>query len=133
MSFIIGLKASSTELKDLNELFTKLDTSKDGLLSKDEIEVGLKNHYFPESVTDYKELFEAMDTDGSGEVDYQEFITAAIEKQAILNIDNLQAAFRIIDQDNSGEITIDELKEAFDTRGSKKDQELWNDIMKEVD
>jgi len=34
MSFIVGLKSSSTELAELNDMFKELDTSKDGILSK---------------------------------------------------------------------------------------------------
>jgi Ca2+-binding EF-hand superfamily protein len=51
----------------------------------------------------------------------------------LVNNESLTQAFKIIDKDGSGMITIDELKEAFDTQGTKKDQQLWLDIMKEVD
>lgn len=74
-----------------------------------------------------------MDKDGNGVIDYTEFITAAINKVAVLNQKNLISAFQIIDTDNSGMITIDELKQVFDNSGDKKDESLWEDIMKEVD
>lgn len=35
----------------------------------------------------------------------------------------------MLDADNSGLITIDELKAAFETQGSKKDEGLWKEIM----
>jgi len=52
---------------------------------------------------------------------------------ALVNKESLTQAFKIIDRDASGMITIDELKAAFDTQGTKKDQALWEDIMQEVD
>lgn len=76
----------------------------------------------------------SMDTNGDGVVSYDEFITAAINKVALLNKSNIDAAFNIIDSDGSGQITMEELKAAFQTSAStKKDQELWENIMKEVD
>ena len=73
-----------------------------------------------------------LDKDGNGYIDYTEFITAAIDKAAFLNRENLRAAFKVIDTDNSGMITVEELKSVFDTHGDKDDN-LWQDIMKEVD
>lgn len=40
---------------------------------------------------------------------------------ALVNKESLTQAFKIIDRDASGMITIDELKAAFDTQGTKKD------------
>ena len=71
----------------------------------------------------------AMDKDGNGVIDYQEFITAAVDKVSLLNKKNLVSAFQMLDADNSGLITIDELKAAFETQGSKKDEGLWKEIM----
>lgn len=82
---------------------------------------------------DYASLMKALDKDGNGVIDYQEFITAAIDKATLLNKENLRAAFNLLDQDKSGMITIEELKAVFDTQGDKKDENLWEDIMSEVD
>lgn len=80
----------------------------------------------------YEDWMKTLDLDGNGVIDYTEFITAAIDKTVMLNKSNLEAAFKMIDTDNSGLITIEELKAAFDTAG-KKDENLWKEIMKEVD
>lgn len=76
---------------------------------------------------------ESLDKDGNGVIDYTEFITGAIDKVALLNKNNLRSAFQMIDADDSGLITVDELKAVFDTHGDKKDDTLWQEIMKEVD
>ena len=78
----------------------------------------------------------SMDKDGNGVIDYTEFITAAIDKAAMLSKKNLISAFQLLDLDNSGMITVDELKQVFDHHGEegvKKDEDLWAEIMDEVD
>lgn len=41
ISFIANIQAKSSELEDLRKMFLKLDTSKDGILDKDEIQNGM--------------------------------------------------------------------------------------------
>ena len=41
LSFVVALKSTSDDLDELKKMFIKLDTSKDGLLSIDEIKNGL--------------------------------------------------------------------------------------------
>ena len=47
--------------------------------------------------------------------------------------ENLMSAFKMIDKDGSGMISVDELKQAFDSTGDKKEEKLWLQIMEEVD
>jgi calcium-dependent protein kinase len=60
-------------------------------------------------------------------------MTAAVDKQSVINTQSLRQAFEIIDKDGSGTITVDELKATFESQGTQKDQQLWKEIMKEVD
>ena len=41
ISFIANFQTKSSELEDLKKMFLKLDTSKDGILDKDEIQSGI--------------------------------------------------------------------------------------------
>ena len=74
-------------------MFTQLDESKDGMLSRDEIEKGLDKLVGHFGEMDYEELLLTMDKDGDGQVDYQEFISAAIDKQTLLNHESVMHAF----------------------------------------
>jgi len=114
-------------------MFKQLDTSQDGILSRDEIEGGLDILVGKIGNLDYEDLLLSMDRNGDGQVDYHEFITAAVDKITLLNENSLVQAFRVIDADSSGMITMDELKSAFENSAEKKDEQLWVDIMKEVD
>jgi Ca2+-binding EF-hand superfamily protein len=76
-------------------MFLKLDKSKDGKLSFDEIKEGMENleGIFKGTKAEYQELMRSLDKDGNGVIDYEEFITAAVNKATLLNKQNLLAAF----------------------------------------
>lgn len=80
----------------------------------------------------YEEIMVALDKDCNGVIDYSEFITAAVNKTLLLSQENLRKAFNMIDLDKSGYITIDELRNAFEMNSKKHDQ-VWAEIMQEVD
>lgn len=81
------MKTSDDELEELKNLFLKLDTSKDGTLSIDEVTAGIDQirSKLKSTKIDYDDIMYTMDKDGNGVIDYTEFITAAINKVAILN------------------------------------------------
>ena len=66
----------------MKEVFIKCDTSKDGMLSLDEMRKGMKDVLgnIDTDGFDWKNLFEQIDTDNSGAIDYGEFVTAAVNK-----------------------------------------------------
>jgi|TARA_B110000305_G_C19405412_1_gene622469 calcium-dependent protein kinase len=74
----------------------------------------------------------SLDKNCNGVIDYTEFLTAASDKEALLSEQNLLFAFRMFDTDKNGSISKEELRQMFETQESK-DEELWNDIFKEVD
>ena len=80
-------------------MFLKLDTSRDGKLSVEEIRDGMDSvlGIFKGNKHEYQSLMNSLDKDGNGVIDYQEFITAAIDKVALLNRQNLMAAFKLLD------------------------------------
>jgi calcium-dependent protein kinase len=88
----VGLKASSEELEELKNLFIRLDTSKDGTLSIEELKEGMEQvtkKIGTQKAMEYEGLMHSLDKDGNGVIDYTEFITGAIDKVALLNIKNL--------------------------------------------
>ena len=135
LSFLVTLKTSKQELLDLKKMFLSLDKNSDGQLQIDEIKQGLDKFkgIFRAGSDNYISVMQTLDADGNGLVDYEEFITAAVDKITLLSSVNLKTAFKIIDKDNSGKITIDELQSAFDTQGNKKEESLYEEIIKEVD
>ena len=98
-------------MRDLEIMFNRLDTSKDGKLSLDELRKGIDElqAFFQFEDIDYEDLLKKMDADGDGEIDFSEFITAAFNTRTLLTQENLDAAFKTFDKDGNGKITKDEL------------------------
>lgn len=82
---------------------------------------------------EYQKMMDGMDRDGDGKVTWDEFVTAAIDKIALLNDKNIRAAFNVLDADGNGRISKKELKDRFVGTDGDKDDQLWDDIMKQVD
>ena len=142
LSFMANLQTSADELEDLKKMFIKLDSSKDGYLSVDELRQGFKEVFgdFVDGEMDYDDMIKAVDTNGDGQIDYDEFIAAAFNRQKLLNKKNLETAFKIFDSDGNGQITMDELKAVFaggqaaDSQSSSSSKEnIWEQVMKEAD
>ena len=96
----------------MKKVFLKLDTSKDGVLDRDEIQKGMHDimSIFHIDEQDWDEMVKAMDANGDGRIDYTEFITAAYNRECLLSSQNLEAAFKIFDADGNGSIDLEELK-----------------------
>jgi calcium-dependent protein kinase len=70
-------------VNDLRKIFLKLDKDGNGMISREEMMVGLD--YLKKEVNcklsgqDIDEIFNAMDFDNSGQVDYTEFIASCMD------------------------------------------------------
>lgn len=73
------------------------------------------------------------DVDGNGTLDYGEFVTVTIHLQKMENDEHFRRAFMFFDKDGSGFIEMDELREALTDESGKTDDEVLNDILREVD
>lgn len=73
LAFIVGLKSTSEDLEQLNQMFLMLDESKDGLLSVEEIKKGMDEVFgklLGDTGMDYRELVKSLDRDNNGVIDY---------------------------------------------------------------
>ena len=121
LSILASLKVQQEELNDLRNIFLTLDVNKDGSLSHDELNSGLKNLVCFELFQDHekgqedcvRDVMNRCDLDGDGRIDYQEFIQAAINHRAMLNKENIKIAFNIFDENADGKISCSELNKIF--------------------
>lgn len=105
---LIAQQLKDDELKELRDTFIKLDKDRDGTLSLEEIQNGMKmaKADLPEDIV---EIVRNLDTDGSGNIDYTEFMAATLTKKQYLRREVMWAAFRVFDTNGDGVITKDEL------------------------
>ncbi|XP_059305358.1 calcium-dependent protein kinase 13 [Lycium ferocissimum] len=123
---------SNEEVGDLKEMFNKIDTDNDGIVSVEELKAGLqKNSQLAES--EVQMLIEAIDTNGKGTLDYGEFIAVSLHLQRMAHDEHLHKAFSYFDKDGNGYIELDELRDALMEDGADDCTNVANDIFQEVD
>ena len=125
-------------MQNIKDVFIKCDTSKDGVLSYEEMKKGLQEVLggLDTGSVNWKEMFDEIDTDKSGAIDYGEFVTAAVNKEKLVNEKNIDMVFKLYDKDGDGEITADEFKNVFRGAQSFNDgegEDIWEQILEEVD
>mmetsp|Transcript_17681 Transcript_17681/g.20432 ORF Transcript_17681/g.20432 Transcript_17681/m.20432 type:complete len:234 (-) Transcript_17681:23-724(-) len=133
ITFIVQNLASHEEFNELQIAFKDLDQDMDGKLTHQEITAGYKK-YLPETTDEeITRILEIADADGSGEIDYWEWVVSTIDKTKLLSEAKMRAAFSLFDKDGGGTITPDEIKETLGIKGKKIDDNIWDEIVKEVD
>jgi Ca2+-binding EF-hand superfamily protein len=117
---------------NLQKIFEKLDTDKNGKISYNEFEIGIlklqksinidKNHI--------KQMFNELDIKNVGEIAFDELLNAAVHDYLIASDERLYEAFRELDDDEDGKITTEQLKlklKESDPYGN------YNDILNVID
>ncbi|CAN4109722.1 unnamed protein product [Withania somnifera] len=124
---------SNEEVEDLKEMFSKIDTDNDGIVSVEELKAGLQEVNSQLSDSEIKMLIDAIDTNGKGTLDYGEFIAISLHLHRMANDEHLHRAFSSFDKDGNGYIEPDELRDALMEDGSDDCTNVANDIFQEVD
>jgi calcium-dependent protein kinase len=114
---IIVKHLNLVQIQSLKEAFLALDTEKNGFLSFEEVEEGLKRAGFNPAGQEIANIIRNADVKGDGRINYTEFIAATLDFRAALDDEAMRNAFQLFDIDNSGFITAEELKEALASSG----------------
>ncbi|KAF2288525.1 hypothetical protein GH714_008175 [Hevea brasiliensis] len=130
---------SIEEVEDIKEMFRKMDTDNDGIVSIEELKAGLRNFNSQLAESEVQMLIEAavnlellilrmfqlkphssnvvdcihLDANGKGTLDYGEFVAVSLHLQRMANDEHLRKAFSCFDKDGNGYIEPDELRDAL--------------------
>ncbi|KAL7265557.1 hypothetical protein ACSBR1_003353 [Camellia fascicularis] len=124
---------SVEEVEDIKEMFRKIDTDNDGIVSIEELKGGLQKFGSHLAESEVQMLVEAVDTNGKGTLDCGEFVAVSLHLQRMANDDHLHKAFAYFDKDGNGYIEPGELQDALMEDGADDCTAVANDIFQEVD
>lgn len=103
------------DIAHLEELFERLDTDNDGLLSIEEVAKAMHvDMSEPEEAgTKLEDIVREVDADKSGMIDIDEFIQASMKQALYLKESCISAAFEKFDVDGKGSISREDLVAVF--------------------
>ncbi|KAJ7949987.1 putative Calcium-dependent protein kinase [Quillaja saponaria] len=124
---------STEEVEDIKEMFKKMDSDNDGIVSIEELKAGFQNFGSQLAESEVQALIEAVDTNGKGTLDYGEFVAVSLHLKRMANDDHIHKAFSYFDKDGNGYIEPEELRDALMEDGADDCTDVANDIFQEVD
>ncbi|XP_042496557.1 calcium-dependent protein kinase 10-like [Macadamia integrifolia] len=130
---VIAEHLSVEEVEVIRDMFKLMDTDNNGKITYEELKAGLQKVGSQLAEPEMKLLMEVADVDGNGTLDYGEFVTVTIHLQKMENDEHFRRAFMFFDRDGSGYIEMDELRETMKDDSGEVDDEILNDIIREVD
>jgi len=103
---------SNEERSKVREYFVKMDASKQGTITLQELKNVLQERFkIPDDET--MAIFRALDTNNDEEIHYSDFLAAMVSTRIALHDDLLRCTFKKFDVDNSGYITVENLRQVL--------------------
>mmetsp|Transcript_13669 Transcript_13669/g.44289 ORF Transcript_13669/g.44289 Transcript_13669/m.44289 type:complete len:541 (+) Transcript_13669:71-1693(+) len=117
---VVAGQLQDTKRNQFRNQFVHLDSNGDGLVSAEELEVGLAQVGITRSHSDVLQIVASVDTNFSGSIDYTEFVAAALDFAIDVDRDACLTAFNVFDIDGDGVISEDELARLLGLKGDRR-------------
>jgi len=127
--FMLAWSVNSDEMKELQEMFHKIDKDGSGSISLEEFKTALTS-YFEVNCLQVTKLFEKIDQDQSGFIQYSEFLAAAMQDRVRSHEEAVRSTFARFDEDGKGYITVQDLQTHL---GSYVGAESTEELFREAD
>merc|ERR1719375_1314555 len=92
------------EAKELRDTFLVLNSSGSGLLTSEEVKLGLLGAGFEQGTEELERILCEIDANGLGGIEYSEFLAATMDRKFYVREGLCRAAFRVFDLDGDGYI-----------------------------
>lgn len=130
--YLINNVASPEEKQNLIVAFGQLDLNHDGVLSKEEIKIGLKTVGLNLSEAELSETFFKITGHESNTLNYMEFLAATLDRRRLLSEERISLCFKQFDQDHTGKISIHNFRAILGNKANLTDNQ-WYDLIKIYD
>jgi len=136
-TYVIARELGDKQIKELKEVFMKLDSDGDGCVTADELKAGLKQiKSLPEETV--QQILSGYDYNGNGAVDYTEFLAATLDTKHFNEDQTCWLAFSKFDTNGDGKLSTKEIAQVIkDEPDVRKilpgDDSAVDNIMKELD
>ena len=122
-----------SDTAELEQVFTALDTSGDGTLSKEELLEGYRKYYGNDfNEQEVEALIQMADMSEDGLISYSEFMMTCVNREKFLTMERLEAVFNELDVDKNQRISLDELNQ-FLGSSEHMDKEALAEAFAQVD
>jgi calcium-dependent protein kinase len=107
---LIAHRSEDSHCAELREAFHQMDTSRNGTLSRHEVQAGIRQcGQTPFSEGEFEQIFDALDADGTGKVHYTEWIAATMKPSHLATDNAIKQVYAFLDLDKTGKISPEEL------------------------
>ncbi|TYG43733.1 hypothetical protein ES288_D11G041700v1 [Gossypium darwinii] len=125
------------QLKQLKDIFARLDMDSDGCLTVLELAALLRSLGLKPSGDQIHALLAKMDSNGNGAVEFDELantiLLPTMKDEILVNQEQLTEVFRLFDRDGNGYITAAELAGCMAKMGHPLTYKELTDMIKEAD
>jgi len=106
---IVASELNEAQIRKLRDTFTALDMNMDGLLTYNEVRIGVEKAGFQVS----EEVMGRFEGHMDSVIDYTEFVAATLDKKRHLSDAAIRVAFAMFDVDGSGKLTTRDIARVF--------------------
>ena len=133
----IASRLNTEETKNIEEIFSKIDTEKNGFITYDAFKKflckELNEEMLEEDDSQIRKDFKGVDMDHNDHIDYTEFLAVNLDKNIYLKEEKLQEAFRMFDVQDEGSFNKDDVIRVLNLYDLNDKEEIANKLIEEND
>lgn len=129
---VIAGQMHNDDIHTLRQTFLALDENEDGVLSSNELKLGLAaaGVQIPD---DLQLIMNEIDTNGNGTIDYSEFLAAGLKHRYAVTRDLCWTGFHALDRDGDGVISVKDLQGLLDESDNCDDIACVSTLLQKFD
>jgi len=127
---LLTRELSEFQIQEIRKKFMALDKQGDGMLSPEELILGMRHVGYEMSDKELEGIVAALDSSGNQRIGYKEFVSALIERRVKFDRQQLWECFRKFDKHSNGRIAFEDVQNVLrgSAGGGGITESEWRDI-----